>query len=440
MRLAAIAVCSSERIGDYQFAPVWSARDLADRKRCPGLAPEDFLIVRRGPGVAACAALWDQGDFKQTMVRGYAGWVAALRPLANAAAPLLRMPRLPAAGEPLRQVYLSHLAVADNDPALFSAIVDAGLAEARRRGFAVVLTGLATRHPLAAELVGATGTASIARSFTSCIGRRAPLRSRPSHRGCLTSRSRCSDAAHHVRPAQSRHRPVGRCDDAARLRHPQGRTPREIETTLVDERIEPLPHGRPTDLVAMTVETYTARRAYQIAAAYRRRGIPVVMGGYHPTMLPDEALQHADAVVIGDAEGAWEQRARRRRRRTAAAALSARQPARAAAPARSQHLQRQALCADLAGPVRTRLPLRLRLLLDPRLLRHRPAPARPVPTWWPRCGTLPRGRMVFFVDDNLFGDVDAFERADRALIPLEHALVLPDHASTSRKRRARCST
>jgi hypothetical protein len=85
-------------------------------------------------------------------VRGYAGWVAALRPLANAAAPLLRMPRLPAAGEPLRQVYLSHLAVTDNDPALLRAIVDAGLVEAHRRGFAVVLTGLATRHPLAGEL------------------------------------------------------------------------------------------------------------------------------------------------------------------------------------------------------------------------------------------------------------------------------------------------
>ena len=85
----------------------------------------------------------------------------------------------------------------------------------------------------------------------------------------------------------------------------KARTPREIETTLVDERIEPLRMG-PTDLVAMTVETFTARRAYQIAADYRRRGIPVVMGGHHPSMLPDESLQHADAVVVGDAEGAWE--------------------------------------------------------------------------------------------------------------------------------------
>ncbi len=57
----------------------------------------------------------------------------------------------------------------------------------------------------------------------------------------------------------------------------------------------------------MTVETYTARRSYQIASEFRRRGIPVVMGGYHPTFLPDEALRYADSVVTGDAERVWEQ-------------------------------------------------------------------------------------------------------------------------------------
>ena len=83
-------------------------------------------------------------------------------------------------------------------------------------------------------------------------------------------------------------------------------TPDDIETAFYDERLEPIPVDEDTDLVAMTVETYTARRAYQIAAAYRRRGIPVVMGGYHPTFLPEEALEHADAVVKGDAEGIWQ--------------------------------------------------------------------------------------------------------------------------------------
>lgn len=86
-----------------------------------------------------------------------------------------------------------------------------------------------------------------------------------------------------------------------------GLTPPDIETVLYDERIEPVPLDETTNLVALSVETFTARRAYQIASHFRQQGIPVVMGGYHPTLLPDEALQYADAVVIGDAEGVWEQ-------------------------------------------------------------------------------------------------------------------------------------
>ncbi len=84
-------------------------------------------------------------------------------------------------------------------------------------------------------------------------------------------------------------------------------TPDHIETAFYDERLEVIPTDEDTDLVAMTVETYTARRAYQIAAQYRRRDVPVVIGGYHPTFLPEEGLQHADAVVQGDAEGIWGQ-------------------------------------------------------------------------------------------------------------------------------------
>lgn len=73
-----------------------------------------------------------------------------------------------------------------------------------------------------------------------------------------------------------------------------------------DEKAEALPSNDTPDLVALSVETFTARRAYALADAYRQRGVPVVMGGYHPSFVPDEALQHADAVVIGDAEGVWE--------------------------------------------------------------------------------------------------------------------------------------
>jgi radical SAM superfamily enzyme YgiQ (UPF0313 family) len=82
-------------------------------------------------------------------------------------------------------------------------------------------------------------------------------------------------------------------------------TPPDVELALYDDRIEPIPFDEPTDLAAFTVETFTAKRAYQIAAQYRRRGVPVVMGGYHPTLLPQEAAQFADAIAIGDAETIW---------------------------------------------------------------------------------------------------------------------------------------
>jgi radical SAM superfamily enzyme YgiQ (UPF0313 family) len=84
------------------------------------------------------------------------------------------------------------------------------------------------------------------------------------------------------------------------------RTPKEIELSFHDDKVEQIPEDDTPDLVAITVETFTARRAYEIAKRYREQGIPVVMGGYHPTFLPDEALRHADSIVIGDAEGSWE--------------------------------------------------------------------------------------------------------------------------------------
>lgn len=84
-----------------------------------------------------------------------------------------------------------------------------------------------------------------------------------------------------------------------------GLTPDEHEVVVIDDRIETIPYHRPTDLVALNVETYTARRAYQIAEEYRAQGVTVVMGGFHPTLVPEEAAQHADAVVVGEAETIW---------------------------------------------------------------------------------------------------------------------------------------
>jgi radical SAM superfamily enzyme YgiQ (UPF0313 family) len=86
-----------------------------------------------------------------------------------------------------------------------------------------------------------------------------------------------------------------------------GLTPRDVEVKFYDDRMEHIPFDEPTNLVAISVETYTAKRAYQIASEYRKRNIPVVMGGFHATLCPEEVSQYADAVVIGEAETLWEQ-------------------------------------------------------------------------------------------------------------------------------------
>ncbi len=84
-----------------------------------------------------------------------------------------------------------------------------------------------------------------------------------------------------------------------------GLTPPDVERRFYDDRMESIPFDEPTDLVAISVETYTAKRAYQIASEYRRRGVPVVMGGFHATLMPHEVALYAESVVIGEAEGVW---------------------------------------------------------------------------------------------------------------------------------------
>jgi len=83
-------------------------------------------------------------------------------------------------------------------------------------------------------------------------------------------------------------------------------TPRDIKVTLTDENIEPIDFEKDVDLVGITTVTSAAPRAYEIARQFRKRGVPVVLGGPHVSVLPEEALQHASAVVVGEAEGAWE--------------------------------------------------------------------------------------------------------------------------------------
>lgn len=84
-------------------------------------------------------------------------------------------------------------------------------------------------------------------------------------------------------------------------------TPPGHTISIVDETFATDDITQDVDLVAITVMTEGALRAYRIGDDYRRKGVKVVMGGIHPTVLPEEALEHADAVVVGEAEGVWAQ-------------------------------------------------------------------------------------------------------------------------------------
>ena len=82
-------------------------------------------------------------------------------------------------------------------------------------------------------------------------------------------------------------------------------TPPEIDISITDELVQPIDFDKELDLVGITVNTKTARRAYEIADEFRRRSVPVVLGGIHPKVAQHEALQHANSIVLGEAEGKW---------------------------------------------------------------------------------------------------------------------------------------
>ncbi|MFQ5664838.1 MAG: B12-binding domain-containing radical SAM protein [Candidatus Binatia bacterium] len=86
-----------------------------------------------------------------------------------------------------------------------------------------------------------------------------------------------------------------------------GLTPPDVDVELCDERLEDINFNGGYDLVGMTTTIGSALRAYQLADEFRRRGVLVVMGGFHASLLPQETLQHADAVVVGEADLVWEQ-------------------------------------------------------------------------------------------------------------------------------------
>ncbi len=199
-----------------------------------------------------------------------------------------------------------------------------------------------------------------------------------------------------------------------------GLDPADVETVLIDERLEPIRYDDPADLVAISVETYTARNAYQIAGRFRRRNIPVVLGGCHPTFVPTEALEFGDTVVLGDAEGLWQQVIRDARAGRLQAVYQQPEPP----SIDGLRLDRTIFQGKRYAPV---IPVQfgrgcrfacdfcsIHALYGSRLRQ------RPVDEVVAEIDDL-GCKHVFFVDDNLFADKAQAEKLFRALIPLKIA-------------------
>ncbi len=150
--LPALLDCLDRNGRSRQLAPCWTAEALCRSGSTPGLAAADFSLALDGERVVGCLAAWDQSAVKQLVVRGYAGALAAWRPLLNLVA------RLPAPGTRLRSCYASHRAVDGDDPAIFAALLRAVYNRAVRRGCRFLTIGLGEADPLRSALSGYRAT------------------------------------------------------------------------------------------------------------------------------------------------------------------------------------------------------------------------------------------------------------------------------------------
>jgi hypothetical protein len=134
--IPAIVDCLARNGSRAQFAPCWT--DSALRMN---LAIEDFFLARSGSRVVGCLALWDQQPFKQSVIRGYSGNMASFRKLISLFTPL------PEPGSRLNQCFACFMAVDNDDPEIFSALLRTLYNEAARRKYDYVMLGLADGNP-----------------------------------------------------------------------------------------------------------------------------------------------------------------------------------------------------------------------------------------------------------------------------------------------------
>lgn len=196
-----------------------------------------------------------------------------------------------------------------------------------------------------------------------------------------------------------------------------GLTPPEVEISFYDDRMEPIPFDESTDLAAISVETYTAKRAYQIASEYRRRGVPVVMGGFHATLCPEEVSQFAEAVVVGEAEDVWEEVLSDAERGTLQTYYkSAQRPFLAnLTPDRSIYAGKNYLPLALMEAARG-CHLNCEFCAV-QIVFNNTQNSRPIDEITAEIETVKEKPLVFFIDDNISSNMEYAKEFLRALIP-----------------------
>ncbi len=130
-----------------QFYPAYSEVDFRGAATL-GFRQEDFFVARRNGEIVGVIGLWDQSNYKQTIARGYAGWLRWARPAYNIAARLSARPALPNAGEKILHAYASFVCVAGDDTEVFRALLRRVCAAAAERGYSYLMAGFDDRDPL----------------------------------------------------------------------------------------------------------------------------------------------------------------------------------------------------------------------------------------------------------------------------------------------------
>ena len=195
-------------------------------------------------------------------------------------------------------------------------------------------------------------------------------------------------------------------------------TPPEVEVSITDENVTVIDFQKEIDLVGITALTDTASRAYKIADNFRARGVKVILGGVHPSFLPEEASQHADAVVIGEAEGNWPslindfkakklQKVYRQRERPSLVNLPI---PRRELFAEGAYILKQTISATRGCPYDCSF-------CSVTSFFGRTYRRRPIDAILKEIETLDHKKLIGFVDDNIFGNPKFAKELLRALIP-----------------------